>query len=197
MSAIISKCGQFRYHLTRGWFGGTRANLGFIMLNPSTADAEADDPTIRKCIGFAKQLGYCGIVVNNLFAYRATDPRDLKKAGYPVGPENDAFIAHAAKSMSVETMICAWGANARHGDGPQRVAEVLVLLMRLGITPHALRLLDDGTPSHPLMLPYSCAPQPMSSDAAAQGRIRSEGDRMNTNQRAAIDRAREAAKGEQ
>lgn len=159
MSAVISKCGQFRYQLTRGWFGGTKANLGFVMLNPSTADAGADDPTIRKCVGFAKQLGYCGIVVNNLFAYRATDPANLKRAGYPVGPENDAFIEHAARHMSVETMIVAWGANARHGAASRRAAEVLVLLARLGVEPFALRVLDDGVPSHPLMLPYTCVPQ--------------------------------------
>lgn len=158
MNAVISACGRFRYQLTRGWHGGSRANLGFVMLNPSTADAENNDPTIRKCIGFAQNLGYCGIVVTNLYAYRATDPADLRRAGYPVGDDNDYYIEHAAKRMSVETMVCAWGAGAR---GLARPAEVLALLRRLGVTPHALALTKDGVPRHPLYLPYASAPTPL------------------------------------
>jgi hypothetical protein len=155
MTAVISECQRFRYLLTRGWHGGTRSNLGFVMLNPSTADAESDDPTIRKCIGFAQQMGYCGIVVTNLYAYRATDPADLKRAGYPAGPENDAYLERAAKNMSVDTMVCAWGAEAR---GMSRPTEVLSLLRKLGVKPHALALTKDGIPRHPLYLPYTSRP---------------------------------------
>lgn len=117
------------------------------MLNPSTADADIDDPTIRKCIGFAKRLGYGSILVNNLFAYRATDPKELKRNGYLVGELNDGHI----KSMNVTTdkIVCAWGVNAR---GLSRVKDVLKLIEN----PYALRLTNDGVPWHPLMLPYSC-----------------------------------------
>ena len=78
-SAEISPCGLYRYSLTRKW-EAWKGTVNFIMLNPSTADAQEDDPTIRRCIGFAKAWGYGGIVVTNLFAYRATNPKELKKS---------------------------------------------------------------------------------------------------------------------
>src|SRR5437868_12651695 len=78
VSAVISPCGKFRYRLTRQW--GEGAALPFVMLNPSTADAEQDDPTIRKCVGFAKRMGYDGIEVVNLYAYRATKPTQDRKS---------------------------------------------------------------------------------------------------------------------
>lgn len=150
-SAVISGCGQFRYHLSRNWTDEDAAILLFVMLNPSTADAETDDPTIRKCIGFADRLRYGAIEVVNLFAYRATDPRALKAAGYPVGPENDGCIAAAARRAT--DVVCAWGANAR---GLARPAAVLGLLQQCGVRPKYLHKTADGIPSHPLMLPYSC-----------------------------------------
>nr|WP_297388176.1 DUF1643 domain-containing protein [uncultured Roseateles sp.] len=153
--AIISPCQTFRYRLWRYWRPGGRP-LIFVMLNPSTADGSEDDPTIRKCIGFAKRLGFEGIEVANLFAYRATDPGNLRWAQYPVGPDNDAAIA-AMGAVSVERgtpVVCAWGANARRTPG--RVSEVLALLRARTVDIKALRIMPDGTPSHPLMLPYSC-----------------------------------------
>ena len=152
--ATISECGKYRYHLSRKW--GDRPSLCFVMLNPSTADADADDPTIRKCIGFATRLGFGSIDVVNLFAYRATDPANLKKAGYQVGPKNDAWIETTTLltyANGGETVL-AWGANARKLSRP---AEVLALLKRCGIAPKVLRRCADGTPQHPLMLPYTCA----------------------------------------
>lgn len=86
-SAIISECGKYRYSLSRIW-DENKANVLFIMLNPSTADGDVDDPTIRRCIGFAKSWGYGGIYVGNLFAYRATDPKELLKVENPIGFEN-------------------------------------------------------------------------------------------------------------
>lgn len=147
--AVVSECGAYRYRLRRHWGGGPR--LAFIMLNPSKADASADDPTIRKCMGFARRLGFDGIEVGNLFAYRATDPNDLKRAGFPVGPDNDQHLR--AMLLFHPNVVCAWGSNAA---GHPRVSEVLRLLDEHPAvpTPLALRVNRDGTPAHPLMLPY-------------------------------------------
>ena len=155
--AIISACGQYRYRLWRVWDAGLPV-LVFVMLNPSTADANCDDPTVRKCMGFAKRLGYGGIVIVNLFAYRATHPKDLKGAGWPIGPENDEHIARVAAAPG-STVVCAWGANAR---GMSRQGEVLqILRLWSAAPPIALRLTTDGVPWHPLMLPYDCRPTRM------------------------------------
>jgi hypothetical protein len=153
--AIISDCGKFRYRLWRRWDKGA-ASMAFVMLNPSTADADQDDPTIRKCIGFAERQACGGIDVVNLYAYRATKPADLKRAGYPRGPENDRFIAAAARESG--RVVCAWGVNARSLSRP---AEVLALLRGCGVRPLVLATSADGVPLHPLMLPYSMRPTPL------------------------------------
>ena len=155
-SATISACDRFRYVLQRGW-NPSLPVLMFIMLNPSTADAHEDDPTIRKCIGFADRNGFGSIVVCNLFAYRATDPKDLARAGFPVGPENDTNLEFELRALGRSAdggkIVFAWGAHARKHTA--RVAQVEQLVRSCGHEPHALRLLADGIPSHPLMLPYS------------------------------------------
>lgn len=152
--AIISNCGKYRYRLWRRWGDGSA--LVFIMLNPSTANEEEDDPTIRKCIGFAKALGHGAIEVVNLYAYRATDPKDLKAAGYPVGPSNDDHIRSVVNIHGNDhNLICAWGANAR---GLSRPTDVKGMIHDIGKPMYSLRLTKDGVPSHPLMLPYSCKP---------------------------------------
>lgn len=154
-TATISDCGKYRYTLSRVW-DMALPQMGFVMLNPSVADADADDPTIRKCIGFAKRAGCGGINVVNLFAFRATDPADLRKAGYPVGPDNDT---HVARSMDASYLaVCAWGANARNLARP---AQVLEMLRKRSVHLVALRLLAGNVPAHPLMLPYTCELQPM------------------------------------
>lgn len=149
MGAIISPCEKFRYVLTRNW-DATKPKIGFVMLNPSTADAYQDDATIRKCIKFARFNGGGGLIVTNLYAYRARDPKDLKAAGYLVGPDNDHHIDQMCKYAS--TVICAWGTNAR---GHDRATLVLGRIIRNGHRPKALALNDGGVPAHPLMLPYS------------------------------------------
>ncbi|EYS89479.1 hypothetical protein CF68_33090 [Cupriavidus sp. SK-4] len=151
-SAVISDCGAFRYHLERRW--GPAKPMLFVMLNPSTADASEDDPTIRKCVGFAERHGSESVEVVNLFAFRATDPRELKRAGYPVGPDNHRHIRLAAASVARRggLAVCAWGANGRGLGAVQVVTE---LLRQGGLPLHALFQLADGTPAHPLMLPYS------------------------------------------
>src|SRR5262245_19133112 len=89
--ALISPCGLYRYWLTRTWDNSLR-RVCWVMLNPSTADAEQDDPTIRRCVGFARSWGAGGIIVVNLFAFRASDPKALLRAADPVGPDNDGHI---------------------------------------------------------------------------------------------------------
>lgn len=140
MSAVISDCTKYRYWLERD--RGVNP-LVFVMLNPSTADAELDDPTIRRCRRFAADNGYTGIVVVNLYAYRATKPKDLFLANDPIGLLNDQYIAEAAKSSDV---CCAWGAN---GD-PVRAAEVINIIRAAGCTPKCLGTTKDGSPRHPL-----------------------------------------------
>ena len=107
--AVLSDCGTYRYRLWRKW--GCGSPLLFVMLNPSTADAEVDDATIRRCLGFADAHGFGELEVVNLYAYRATDPADLKRAGYPVGPDNDAHIEDAMHA-------CAAVERRRNGDLP-------------------------------------------------------------------------------
>lgn len=127
------------------------------MLNPSTADQSVDDQTIRKCVGFAKRLGYGSIDIVNLFAFRTRWPSELKDAGFPVGPENDTHIK-AVAAESGETIVCAWGSNAK---GLKRVDEVFDLLSTNRVRPFALRINAGGVPAHPVMLPYACTPIPL------------------------------------
>ena len=155
MSAIISDCGQYRYLLTREPHDlyTTRGPALFIMLNPSTADAALDDPTIRRCRNFAKAWDCAGIVVANLYALRATDPADLWKHENPVGTDNDMYLASLIREH--ETVVCAWGANAK----PERVVEVRKMFHRLS-RPMCLGVTVAGAPRHPL---YIRADQPLIS----------------------------------
>ena len=148
--ANFSRCGRYRYTLWRRW-DVDRPAVMIIGLNPSTADARQDDPTIRRCIGFARAWGYGGLVVTNLFAFRATYPVDLKAAADPVGPCNDAWIRRMARQVGI--IVAAWGND---GAWLQRSARVRRMLAgRL----HCLRLNAGGEPAHPLYLPARLAPR--------------------------------------
>lgn len=147
--AVFSSCGKFRYLLVREW-DKKAPWVTFVMLNPSTADASKDDATIRKCIAFAKHWGFGGIKVVNLFAYRATKPADLKRAGYPVGATNVPTLA--AVFAEHANIICAWGAQAR---GHPQAATVLGMIRGANRLPEAIRTLKDGVPEHPLYIPLS------------------------------------------
>src|SRR5580765_5070589 len=105
--ATISPDGKYRYLLSREYEDGMFGTVLFVMLNPSTADATKDDATIRRCVGFTKRWGYSTLEVVNLFAFRATHPRDLWKADDPVGPDNDVTISDAVRRAQL--IVAAWG----------------------------------------------------------------------------------------
>lgn len=157
MSAVISACGTYRYRLSRD-LGQIGPTVMFVMVNPSTADAEKDDPTIRKCIGFAKKLGGGELLVGNKFAYRATDVRELRKAKDPIGPENDHHLREMMYSADIH--ICAWGslnklpeALRRRWTDIVRIADALrPEVGHLDLS--AIGVCDDGHPRHPLMVGY-------------------------------------------
>jgi hypothetical protein len=147
-SATLSPCRAYRYALWRQWGRGPYAM--FIGLNPSTADETNDDPTIRRCVTFAKAWGYEALCMANLFAFRATQPADMKKAPSPVGWENDLWLQRLAADAGV--VVAAWGA---HGTFQGRDQSVRLLVPNL----HYLRLTKDGHPGHPLYLPADLKPQ--------------------------------------
>lgn len=156
-SAVFSTDMLYRYALRRQ-LGNSRLRCVFVMLNPSTANEWEDDPTIRKCRGFARSLG-CGVLdVVNLYAFRSTDPRQLWKAHDPIGPDNDAHIDSVCtpNPFNPPVIICAWGAHA----GEARAADVAARLSRRGVALHALGFTKKGQPRHPLMLAYSTPLEP-------------------------------------
>lgn len=146
--AYISDDGLYRYNLVRDWDPDLSSML-FVMLNPSTADASEDDPTIRRCLGFAERENCGAIEVVNLFAFRATDPKDMLAAEDPIGPENDLVIRQALADSDV--VVCAWGSKGSHMGRDQAV---LHIIREEGRTPLALRISEKtGNPWHPLYLP--------------------------------------------
>ncbi|UBV18813.1 DUF1643 domain-containing protein [Mycolicibacterium fortuitum] len=152
-SAVISECGRYRYELIRRWGDGPL--LEFVMLNPSTADAEKDDPTIRRCIGFGKAWGYGGIVVHNLYAYRATAPDMLANVDDPIGPANRDYLGNKIATCT----IAAWGAHPAAvgwwNGYPYNITAALKRpqLLCLGVN-------GNGSPKHPLYVPSSRTPIP-------------------------------------
>ena len=156
-SARLSDDRRYRYLLVRRW-DNTLPDATFVMLNPSTADERDDDPTIRKCIGFAKRWGCGGIKVVNLYAFRATNPRDCFAAADPIGgAEADAAIIHAAESAAALgwPLVAAWGADEKG----RRAAEVRSWsAMR---DAQCLGFTRGGQPRHPLMLAYATPLEPL------------------------------------
>lgn len=150
--AVYSDCETYRYALTRLWGPGRR--LAFVMLNPSTATEMQNDPTVERCERRARALGYGGFRVVNLFAYRATDPAQLRKVVDPVGPDNDATLTKAA--TWADTIICGWG---MHGGLYERGAKIRTRLRASGKDLHHLGLTKDGQPRHPLYVAYAILPQ--------------------------------------
>ena len=164
LRTVFSPCRAYRYTLWRRWdfpslplgapesgFDGFKQlkdageYVMFIGLNPSTADETKDDPTIRKCIGFAKRWGFGALCMTNLFAYRATDPRKMMGHPNPVGCENDMWIRRIARGAAI--IVAAWGVR---GGFLGRAQEVVKLVDDL----HCLRETKEGFPEHPLYVPY-------------------------------------------
>jgi hypothetical protein len=141
--ADFSPCRTWRYSLTRRWADGPAMLV--VGLNPSTADEVVSDPTITRCIGFARREGLAGLTMANLFAYRATDPDDMKAAPDPVGPENDVWLEQLAACHDVR--VAAWGV---HGAYLNRAGDVLTREL-LGPTV-CFGTTMDGFPRHPLYL---------------------------------------------
>lgn len=158
-SATYSDCERYRYALTRVWDGAGRRVL-FIMLNPSTATEVQNDPTIERCERRARQLGFGGMRIVNIFAYRATDPRDLKAAAEPLGPDNDAMISDGLNWA--DEVLAAWGA---HGAHLGRGAKVATLLSQSGQSVRHLGLSKAGHPRHPLYIAYAQEPEVWSAEA--------------------------------
>lgn len=145
---LFSPCRTYRYTLWREWIGGEGYAM-FVGLNPSTADETQDDPTIRRCIAFAKAWGYSGLCMTNLFAYRATQPEDMKAVADPVGPENDRHLQSLAAGAGV--IVAARGTHGTHHGRDAAVRRLLPAL-------HCLKLTKDGHPGHPLYLPKTLRP---------------------------------------
>lgn len=151
-SAVISPCGLYRYRLERRW--GDAPPQTFIMLNPSTADADIDDPTIRRCIEFAKREGAGGLVVVNLFALRATDPKELINHPDPVGPDNAYEIGLALVGAAAigKPVICGWGSNK---NAQPQANRLMARAHDIGAQLCALHINADGSPKHPLYIKSS------------------------------------------
>lgn len=158
-TALLSADGVYRYALTRRWAAGPWC--AFVMLNPSTADAFDDDPTIRRCVGYAQRWGFAGLLVLNLFAVRSPDPKVMRSHPEPVGPANDVVILsalldpRASDGYGVGRVVMAWGA---HGGHQGRDLAVTRLLRGRGLTPQCLGRTTAGQPRHPLYLPATAEP---------------------------------------
>jgi hypothetical protein len=150
--AVYSDCERYRYALTRVWRPDGERAL-FVMLNPSTATETRNDPTVARCERRARMLGLGAYRVVNIFAWRATDPRAMRAAADPVGPDNDAAILDGA--AWADMIICAWGTHGAHrGRGPA----VERLLRATGRPLAVLGLTQAGHPQHPLYIGFDRQP---------------------------------------
>ena len=152
-TAVYSDCERYRYSLTRIW-DEDAGRVHFIMLNPSTATEVQNDPTVERCERRARALGFGAFRVSNIFAWRDTDPRGMRAAADPVGPENDAAILAGCDWAACN--VAAWGTHGAHLD---RGAHVLGLLASAGAPLHHLGLTKDGHPRHPLYVAYARQPE--------------------------------------
>ncbi|KUF12706.1 DUF1643 domain-containing protein [Pseudoponticoccus marisrubri] len=159
-TALYSPCERYRYGLRRVW-DPAGPELLFVMLNPSTATEAANDPTIERCQRRALRLGFGGMRIANLFAFRATRPEDLRRAEDPVGPENAALLA--GWSAGADVTIAAWGVHgALQGQGAAIAPQLAGDVRHLGLT-------RDGHPRHPLYVSYAVTPTPWPREARYAG----------------------------
>lgn len=141
--AIFSPCRRYRYVLWREWDMHNPSYAMFIGLNPSTADETLDDPTVRRCIRFAKEWGYGALCMTNAFAYRSTNPEEMKQQSDPVGIDNGTWLK--VNSLEAGVVVAAWGIHGTHMDRDKEVKRILSGLLCLGKT-------KGGQPRHPLYL---------------------------------------------
>ena len=153
--ATFSDDGIYRYRLWREWDADLPSCL-FIMLNPSTADATQNDPTIRRCIDYARRWGFGRLEVGNLFALRSTDPKVLYAAHDPVGPDNDDALMEMREGANLT--VCAWGVHGHHRDRGDTVATMLSHFRPPSL--HCLGQTKGGAPRHPLYMPKTATAQP-------------------------------------
>lgn len=149
----------YRWTLEHRWDEETvpsyaKKTVAFLCLNPSTADNQSLDPTLRRCRGFAKALGAGGMVIVNLFAFRSTDPKGMLAAADPIGSLNDDYIQRVASREDITHVIAGWGTHGSHLGRATHVTQMLA--GRLS----ALKVNADGSPSHPLYLSKALTPQP-------------------------------------
>lgn len=152
--AIFSSCKNYRYLLARLW-NPLLPTVLFVGLNPSTADSHTNDPTVKRCIDFARQWNYGGLYLTNLFAYRNPHPQQLLQVKDPIGKDNDHFILHY-QQFSQRTIIM-WG---NYGTLLNRHEQVLQLLT----DPYCLKINKSGAPAHPLYLRKTTEPFPYGKD---------------------------------
>ena len=151
-TAQYSDCGRYRYALTRTWDEQAKRVM-FVMLNPSKANEITNDPTVERCERRARALGYGAFRVANIFAWRDTDPHQMRKAKEPVGPDNDAVLLEGADWA--DHIIAAWGAHGAHREHGYAMAE---LLHQTGRPLFHLGLTKAGHPRHPLYISYKTQP---------------------------------------
>lgn len=147
MEANFSECGRYRYSLKRQWADGPR--VLFVMFNPSTADHTEDDPTIGRCISFAKSWGFGSLQVGNLFAYKTPYPVELFRESSPIGDENDQWLADLSKTADLT--VAAWGNNGKFMGRGKAVLPSLN-------NPHFLKMTKQNEPWHPLYLSRELKP---------------------------------------
>lgn len=151
-SAIISACGLHRYRLER--VIGDGPTMMFLMVNPPDADADNDDPTVRKCIGFAERNHYGRILIGNEFSFRSPDINALRSAREPIGPDNDAHLRGMFAEANI--VIAAWGTLAKLPAALRpRWKDMVRMADAAGIVLHCLGINNDKHPHHPLMIAYS------------------------------------------
>lgn len=145
-SARFNSTRTHRYSLWRIWNENIKP-LVVIGLNPSTADEYENDPTVSKCIVWAREWGFGGLIMLNIFAYRATDPKEMKRHPEPVGEDNNKHILKHCERAGL--ILCAWGNDGAFRD---RAKEVLALLESFDL--YCMGTNQDGSPKHPLYLKY-------------------------------------------
>ncbi|QDT34217.1 DUF1643 domain-containing protein [Thalassoglobus polymorphus] len=153
--AVYTDCERYRYVLTRQWEESSCNRAVFIGLNPSTATEYQNDPTVARCINYAKAWGHDSMTMLNAFAFRSTDPKGLKTIDDPVGPANDRYILKQCREAS--QIILCWGTHAEHLN---RGLNLLAKLNKLDLELSCLKITKHGHPSHPLYLKKSLLPLP-------------------------------------